>query len=599
MGMTQIALPDSWVDAQPSRPIRSNRRGTMIPVAFGGCFGWFHPAAIPGSLPVLLCPPLGREARWAHRSLRKLANRLAASGLSTLRFDYPNTGDSCDVPAGQGMVEAWRDSVHVAADWLRAQTGATELAMVGLRFGALLAADAAADRSDVAALALLAPVVSGRAYARELKTLARLSQLNGAADGVEMDGLLLDAPMLQAISARTLPGLAGPDSPVLLLEHGTAAGGYAATLASLGTQVTTIPFAGYADMMRSAVVNTVPADDIENIARWFETVTLQGNRPEQETGTLQPLASMALRPEGCLEIPLSFGGNNRLFGMLCRPEGDTIPETVVIIGNSGGDPHTGISRFGVTFARRLAAQGIASLRMDFAGLGDSTLGQEDRESHLFATDRRADFSAAVDMLAQFGFSRFAVFGLCTGAYHALAAAVADRRIDALCMVNLPTFRWRTNDPVDLSMGSQLRASASYRAGLRDWDNWARILRGDVAIGTILQVLSHRALRRAALHAVYAAERLGIAGKAAPHRPRAIMRALSDRQVDVLALLSGNDAAIDTLEAHFGQRGHRLVDLPGATVIIHDGFDHTLSQQRMRDAAIDIAVQFFNQGASIR
>jgi hypothetical protein len=273
-----------------------------------------------------------------------------------------------------------------------------------------------------------------------------------------------------------------------------------------------------------------------------------------------------------------------------------MPATVVIIGNSGGDPHTGIGRFSVVLARRLAAKGIASLRMDFAGLGDSVLGPDDREGHLFATDRRADFSAAVDGLIQLGFQQVAAFGLCSGAYHAIAAAEADPRISLLAMINLPTFSWQQDDPVDLSLPTQYRSSASYRQGLKDWGNWSRMLRGDVAIGEIARVLTKRQVHRTSLAAMRYAERVGLGQGSKLARPRRTIRNLLARGVKIQFLLSLGDPGIDTLEAYFGREGRGLHAFGHAEVIIRECLDHTLSLRRMRDEAVDIVTAFFVRGS---
>ena len=113
--------------------------------------------------------------------------------------------------------------------------------------------------------------------------------------------------------------------------------------------------------------------------------------------------------------------------MLCRPEKHT-SETAVIIGNTGHRPHYGIARFGTEFARQLASAGIASLRIDFAGLGDSIgpNGKENVLSHMLETDRTGDFSAAIDALEQLGYRSFIAHGLCAGAYHAFHAALRIR-----------------------------------------------------------------------------------------------------------------------------------------------------------------------------
>ena len=56
----------------------------------------------------MLCYPWGSEYIYAHRSLRLLAQRRAAAGIHTLRFDYFGTGDSDgDIPP-EGMAELRR-----------------------------------------------------------------------------------------------------------------------------------------------------------------------------------------------------------------------------------------------------------------------------------------------------------------------------------------------------------------------------------------------------------------------------------------------------------------------------------------------------------
>ncbi|HEY0481709.1 MAG TPA: hypothetical protein VGD37_29530 [Kofleriaceae bacterium] len=113
---------------------------------------------------VLLCNPFGEEASRAHRTFRVLATQLARAGYAGLRFDYSSTGDS----QGDGeaaTVDAWVGDIAVAAARLRDATGAARIAIVGLRFGATLAALASA-RGELRPRHLLLwdPVVEGRAY---------------------------------------------------------------------------------------------------------------------------------------------------------------------------------------------------------------------------------------------------------------------------------------------------------------------------------------------------------------------------------------------------------------------------------------------------
>jgi hypothetical protein len=216
--------------------------------------------------------------------------------------------------------------------------------------------------------------------------------------------------------------------------------------------------------------------------------------------------------------------------MLCRPAGDKPCDLAVIIGNAGGDPHYGFGQFAVDFARHLATHGIASLRIDFAGLGDSICPADGGESvtQIFEVDRTADFSAAIDTMQQWGFQRFALHGLCSGAYHALRAALADERVSVLLPINLPWFTLRFQKAGPSSFARQA------------------------------------------------------------------MTKLSHRKVRSLLLFSAGDPGIKELEKHFGPQGAELQDAPGAVVSIVAGLDHDLTAHAMRWIAADGMINFILQ-----
>ncbi len=141
------------------------------PLWLNGCFAWLHePAQQAGcDVALLICPPVGWDALHSYHPLRVMADALAVEGCPVLRFNYPGTGDSIDLNAsGQEPWEIWQESVHRAADWLRAAAGATRIVLAGLRLGAALASLVAEARDDVAGLILLAPVLNGHSYMRQL-----------------------------------------------------------------------------------------------------------------------------------------------------------------------------------------------------------------------------------------------------------------------------------------------------------------------------------------------------------------------------------------------------------------------------------------------
>jgi pimeloyl-ACP methyl ester carboxylesterase len=106
--------------------------------------------------------------------MHDLACSIAGAGLPVLRFDYHGTADSAGNGEDPDRVTIWIANIGAAINLLRRETGVSEVALVGLRLGALLAACAAASRRDVSGPALLAAPNSGKTYVRELQALAHL-----------------------------------------------------------------------------------------------------------------------------------------------------------------------------------------------------------------------------------------------------------------------------------------------------------------------------------------------------------------------------------------------------------------------------------------
>ncbi len=127
---------------------------------------------------VLLCYPIGSEYMRAHRAFRQLHNLLARAGMNVLRFDYSCTGDS----AGRGVeatAEGWLEDVDWALDELKDNAMTEAVSVVGLRWGATLAAAACAVRDDVDHLLLWDPVLSGRAFLDTTVGSPRPTQVKG------------------------------------------------------------------------------------------------------------------------------------------------------------------------------------------------------------------------------------------------------------------------------------------------------------------------------------------------------------------------------------------------------------------------------------
>jgi pimeloyl-ACP methyl ester carboxylesterase len=136
------------------------------------------------------------------------------------------------------------------------------------------------------------------------------------------------------------------------------------------------------------------------------------------------------------ERVMCFGDEENLVAIVSEP---SQPRQVpgVLILNAGVLHRVGPHRLHVQLARSLAASGYRVARLDLSGIGDSRAlpgRMTFRESSV------ADIKTTLDGLVAEGDSaEFILFGICSGADNALAAAQVDPRIRGLVLVDPPTY----------------------------------------------------------------------------------------------------------------------------------------------------------------
>jgi exosortase A-associated hydrolase 2 len=170
---------------------------TMEPLFFGpadhSLFGWMHlpSGRTPRRTGVVLCHPFGQEFVLAHRAFHGFARLLADAGFATLRFDWWGTGDSHG-DLEEVRLETWTRDVGLAIRTVRERVRCDDVALVGMRLGATLAA-LAGEAADLAALVLWDPVVDGATFLRELQ-VAHWKETHRAQPPPER----FDAPLTEA-----------------------------------------------------------------------------------------------------------------------------------------------------------------------------------------------------------------------------------------------------------------------------------------------------------------------------------------------------------------------------------------------------------------
>ena len=131
-------------------------------------FAALHPvhASARRDTGVLLVHPFMEERQDSHPVLKNLALDLAAQGFSALRFDLYGHGDSAG-EWSEATVDHWLEDIANATALLKRETGASKVALMGLRFGATLAGLSARALAPEH-LVLWQPVSKGAAYGTDL-----------------------------------------------------------------------------------------------------------------------------------------------------------------------------------------------------------------------------------------------------------------------------------------------------------------------------------------------------------------------------------------------------------------------------------------------
>jgi alpha-beta hydrolase superfamily lysophospholipase len=428
-----------------------------IPLFFGpderSLFGWFHAPSreTRRDLGVVLCPPLGHEYVNAHRSMRHLADRLASSGVAALRFDYDGTGDSAGRDEDPARVAAWKQSVHEAMRTLRALSGCERIGLIGLRFGALLAALVATE-TEAACLGSWAPITRGRSYVRELKALhltgGRVSEEGRLEPGgfVFTEETLRDLGTLEPATPRT-------------------------------TRVQTFP--GQPEMFDPPHGNVVPFDTIDAIVQWVG---------EDAPPAPAPLPEVTPRREqqvdGVRESLLELDG---IFGIVSEPaSGANGP--LIVMPNAGATHHVGPNRLYVLLARSLSRAGFRCLRLDLPGLGDSVIEGAAAENDVYPPDTTAVLDRVVRAMQA---PSCVSMGLCSGAHASFHAALdSDAPIVESVLINPLTFYYQRGMSLD-QPARQYGQWQWYMRSARRVDRWAKLLRGQVHVGAIVRAVVQR------------------------------------------------------------------------------------------------------------
>ena len=409
------------------------------------CFGWLHEARLDvrADMGLVICSPFGHEDQSAYRGLRQLAMLAAEAGIATLRFDCLGSGDSAGADGAHDHPSAWLRSVHSAIDTLRERGGVTRVCLLGARLGVIAAAQAGSERDDVCALVALAPVVRGRRFLREALLRSARPPVDTHAD-FELGGHVITARARAELAEIDLLALAcAPAAEVLVVDADSlhASERWLTQLGAQGARTDAFVAPALVGLLEAADDAAPPQALLAQVAGWICARAALAGRTSAARPSLPPTTSTLLL-DAAQETPLTLrAGATDLFAILSEPAAGAVRRTVLLL-NTGGARRIGPSRLHVDWARRWAREGIAVLRLDLPGLGDSAVQPGETEGEVYAIDTTGAIAAAVALLrARFGSVDCQLLGICSGAYHAYRAALAGVEVQSLVLINQAAYRW--------------------------------------------------------------------------------------------------------------------------------------------------------------
>lgn len=566
----------------------------MKPVVFDGCFGWLHqPSNGRADIGAVMCSPFGYDALCAHRGWRELAEALTAGGMPALRFDYPGAGDSAGNEEDLQRFRAWIDSIKAAVHLLQAETGVTRVMLCGLRLGATLAVIAAEELGGVDSLVLIAPVLSGKSYIRELGVqhqtwLSRQGSTEPVQDGDESSAVgaygfrLYPDTLDQLVTVDLEQRARCPAHRVLL--HDACESVRVKRLAERyrgdGAQVDVGIFPEYNRFFLDPRFSGAPRLAFQRVLDWLGVTSRMDALPASEVLAQAPHMRIDFA-DGCETVAIF--GEGRYVGSFCQPRRPLDGAPAVLLVNTGGVHRVGDGRIAVLMARRLAARGVASLRMDLGGIGDSER-RDDARSLDAVYEHHAidDAKAGADWLASAAHAPVVMFGVCTGAYVSMHTALAHPAVVGCMLVNLPFFTWggaQTRPDVP-----HVASSRVYWKSLRDPRKWARLLAGRANGVAIAVELARRGYARFAARASALLEWLpGL--KTSTGAIRKLAMGLERKGVQTSLVYGPFDVGLEALATHFGRDGHKLVKLTGITSDVVQKIDHALFSHAAREAVM--------------
>ena len=569
-------------------------------------FGWLHsPPAVSRKAALVLCPPFGHEYMVVYRAYRKLAVQLAAAGFPVLRFDYDGTGDSAGLATDAQRIFSWQESIISAVTEIRQTSGIEQVILFGTRLGGLLAASVA-SKANTDSLIMLAPVLSGRQYTRELLAFRGINNTDMSGYNTAATDEVVGYPLTQEtkddLGKLDLTKLTGTlIKSVLIIPRDDIPSNerrIAEALMADGTAVEIKPIAGYGNLMRDdALDSQVPETIWTFITEWMSDHYPDTPTYNKSNHTANTVATFQHNGEEISEGVLRIHGNTGIISEATNFARCKVRPTIIIT-NTGANHRVGNHRLCVTMARNWALRGFRVIRFDRPGMGDSVAPIGVGENEIYSSSGLQSLISLMDYLSvHFNYDQFILAGLCSGGYFSYQAALSDKRVVGLLMINPLTYQWRDGDTVLVPHRQIYKSTGFYIRSSTQKETWLRLIRGQInwrgiagAISTRLTQSTIAMWNKFISWCLQHDAKLSEVGRN--------FMSLESRGTDIFLIFDSAEGGIDLMEEHLGKRARLMVKRKNFRIEFVDQADHTFtpiwSQSHLCDLVGDHWVKRFGR-----
>jgi pimeloyl-ACP methyl ester carboxylesterase len=577
-----------YIGGNPQGTMSSTHDGLGQPRWFGDhespLFGWLHsPPAVTRNAALVLCPPFGHEYMVAHRAYRKLAAQLAAAGFSVLRFDYHGTGDSAGLASDAQRISSWQESIIHAVNEIRQASGLEQVILFGTRLGALLAASVA-SKAKTDSLIMLAPVLSGRQYTRELLAFRgmKITETSGYSPAAtdEVVGYPLTQETKDDLGKLDLTKLTGQLLKSVLIiprdDFPSNERRIAEALMTDGTAVEIKPIAGYSNLMKDdALDSQVPETIWAFITEWMKNQYPGTSTYNKINLTANKVTTFLHNGQEISEEVLCVNGNTGILSESKNPAHGKVRPTIIIT-NTGANHRVGNHRLCVTMARSWTLRGFRVIRFDRPGMGDSVAPIGVRENEIYSSSGLQSLVSLMDYLSErFNYEKFILAGLCSGGYFSYQAAISDKRVVGLLMINPLTYQWKDGDTVLVPHRQIYKSTGFYLRSSAQKETWLRLIRGHInwrgITGAIATRLTQRTIAMWKKFISWCLQHDATLSEVGRN-----FVSLESRGTDIFMIFDSAEGGIDLMEEHLGKRGRLMHKRKNFRIEFIDQADHTFT-----------------------